>query len=178
MILRNSGQVPILTKPITIEQQFLSSAEPSRSRSLRNNAVVRIAAKVTLKHSVPTRVMVASHITGLFYLEPAHLGNQYQRLHIAQGIVETVLSRPFYILFRSLHLKRVKLPKDTVVAHGTEPSLIITVIPQPTQDREPTKQACASSDGPLIAFVHYEMAEDRGVQINQQKAAKSNDQHV
>lgn len=126
--------LPILTNPATTEQHSLSSAELSKNKCSHHNVAVRIARQVTLEAFAKTRVMVSSPIIGLFYMKPAHPGNQYQHLQVTPGTVEPAPSREFYFLVNNLHKKPVHAPKGMLVAHCTGLRFHIIDLPQPVRD--------------------------------------------
>lgn len=106
-----SGLVLILTNPATLARQSLSNAEPSRNIISPNYAVVRMARRVVLELFTKTRVMTSPTITRLFCLEPAHLSNQYQHLHIAPEIVGPARPQVFYILVSNFHTNALTYQK-------------------------------------------------------------------
>lgn len=70
-------------------------------------------------------LMVSSPATGIPYLQPTNLWDQYQHLHDALTIVELTWPKNFYFLISSFRIKYIHLLKSIVTAPCTEPSLIM-----------------------------------------------------
>lgn len=162
----HSSVVLIFTKSLKIERRPLSSVEPSRRRFLHDDATVRATKKVDLKPVTQTGVILSLALTELLYMESVHLGDEYRHLHLAPEIVESTRSEAVHIFIGSLHTKRVPLRKDMVVAHRTEPPLLIIDIPHPAQGWEAATERSVSLDESLLTSVRYKLAEDQELQIN------------
>lgn len=65
--------------------------------------------------------MVSLSITGLVYLETAHLDNQYPRKHVPPGMVKLTQEQAFYILISGFHKNALTYHKAKVAAPCIHP---------------------------------------------------------
>lgn len=88
-----------------------------------------IAREIVLKPYTKTGVKLSPPITRLPYMDLARFGIRYGHLYVAPEEVKRARSKAFYVIVSSFHSKRVHLPKVMVVAHCTEPPLLMIDIP-------------------------------------------------
>jgi len=144
---------------------FLSSKPTSEGDTF---CPVRVARSRSIPPMTTARVLVSSSALGLHFLS-THKNLVKNRLALlAQGVMEIVPHKPFYVAVSNFGSKPIQIPKHMHIAtaNGT-PETLIYRDPQPMDD--------TSARDNVVTAVHYKPSASRETQLAQHQQVQQDD---